>query len=148
MKKIFFLINVIQFGFIVINIGQSIPDRSIFNTNDGSKFLQDKKENTFICVRLRDTLPIYKFGTNEELIQIIHSQIRYPEESCIQGRTFLVFVVNETGKVESAEIKRSFLPEIDKQLLALIMKYEFEPGISMGKPIKCQMVFPFRFALE
>lgn len=101
-----------------------------------------------ICYFPLEQPPKYINGTNDELHQLIYSQLKYPDEGCIEGTTILTFVINKKGKIESTKIYRSISKKIDHQLEELIRKYEFEPGRIDGKVHKFQLAFPFKIQLN
>ncbi len=88
--------------------------------------------------------PKYKHGTNEALPQLIIDQLIYPTHQCIQGTTILSFKIDINGNVKNPEIKRSISEDIDKQLLKIILNYQFIPGYQHGKAVETRMVMPFK----
>ena len=140
MMKITFFILLAQISFLGILCGQIMVEE------EPSEY----EEERYICIlpNEKEILPKYKYGTNEELHKLIYAQLKYPNQGCIHGTTFLAFTVNKEGKVESPEIKRSISSELDEQLIRIIKKYEFEPGKLDGKIGRYQMVFSFKIRLE
>ena len=76
---------------------------------------------------------------------------KYPfdlKRSGIQGRVFLLFVVNENGQVENARVTESPHPEFSKAALAAINTWKFNPGKKGGKPVKTRIRIPLAFSLR
>jgi TonB family protein len=50
-------------------------------------------------------------------------------------------VIDETGRVESATLLRSFLPQYETQLLDAARRWRFRPATKEGVPVKFVRVF-------
>ncbi len=105
-------------------------------------------DEDYVFIQPEQVPPKYKHGTLEELQQLIYQQLKYPAEQCVEGITVLAFVIDKSGKVVSAEVKRSISKAIDEQLIRLIHQYEFEPGYVGGHLMKCQVNMPFKIGLQ
>ena len=99
-------------------------------------------------VRPIEVLPEWKNGTNKELIEVITSIIKYPNEQCIEGITILQFMVDTLGHVSDPRIVRSISEKIDSQLLNIICNYEFRPGILIDKKVDFVLNLPIKIKLE
>lgn len=106
------------------------------------------KIDSTIIIDPIEILPEYQFGTNEELIKIITSRIKYPQDKCIEGTAVLSFIVDINGNVNSPSIKRSICKEIDAQLIHMITDYKFIPGKSAGKIVETQLVLPIKIKVK
>lgn len=99
-----------------------------------------------------EKMPTYKYGTNQELMEILYSQIEYPAHKYISGTTVLRITIDTNGLVLNPEIMISVAPEIDAQLLNAIVDCEFIPGEILGenKSVKSKfnMHLPFKIDLE
>ncbi len=76
---------------------------------------------------------------------------KYPfnlKRSGVQGRVFLLFVVNEKGLVENARVTESPHPEFSKAALDAINIWKFNPGKKGGKPVKTRIRIPLSFSLR
>lgn len=89
-----------------------------------------------------EIMPKWSRGTNQELIEKIKSTIKYPNEQCLEGTTLLQFIVDKLGKVKEPKIIRSISKQIDRQLLKVICRYEFEPGILIDKKVDFLVTLP------
>ena len=92
--------------------------------------------------------PKWKNGSNQDLMKLIQSKIKYPSEECIEGTTVLQFKIDTIGNVFEPKIMRSISLNIDKQLTSEIVNYKFEPGSIMNRKSEFLMNFPFRIKLE
>jgi protein TonB len=72
----------------------------------------------------------------------------YPAElrkAKIEGVVTLVFVLNETGRVEDPRVENSSRPEFEKPALEAIRKWRFRPGEKDGQPVRSYVRIPMRF---
>ena len=73
---------------------------------------------------------------------------KYPQElvkARIEGRVTVVFLLDETGKVQDPRVDSSTRPEFEKPALEAIRKWRFRPGQREGQPVKTYLRQPFRF---
>lgn len=96
---------------------------------------------------------IYEFEELDEKPQLMEPVApEYPEEARKKGLTGMVVVevvLNEAGKVEEAQVKKStgyFL--LDEAAKTAAMKFEFLPAKKDGEAVKCKMKIPFKFELD
>lgn len=77
-------------------------------------------------------------------------RVRYPPEAeaeGIEGRVFVMFVVDGEGQVTEAEVVASAHPLLDEAALAAVRATRFRPGRQAGRPVPVRMVLPITFAL-
>ena len=80
-------------------------------------------------------------------------QIRYPMEALragVQGRVYVRFVVDESGKVLSPTVVRGIGEGCDEEAVRVISATKFAPGRHEGKSVKVLMGMPvsFRFRTQ
>ncbi|NQU35293.1 MAG: energy transducer TonB [Bacteroidetes bacterium] len=79
-------------------------------------------------------------GGDKALYNFISKSVNYPviaQENGIQGKVYVKFVVNETGKVGNAEILRGVDQSLDKEALRVINSLpSFKPGKQRGRSVK------------
>jgi TonB family protein len=83
----------------------------------------------------------------------IANQIEYPEiarRAGIQGRVFVQFVVDQSGRVSEAEILRGIgNDEMNEEALRVIRNTRFTPGkLEDGRPVRVQRTMPVTFRLN
>lgn len=61
------------------------------------------------------------------------------------GTVYVIFIVDERGRVESPKIQRTPDPLFEKPALAAVGKWKFEPGRRNGKPVRFKMRVPITF---
>jgi periplasmic protein TonB len=72
----------------------------------------------------------------------------YPAElrkAKVDGVVSLVFVLDETGRVEDPRVENSSRPEFEKPALEAIRKWRFSPGQKDGKAVRTYIRVPMRF---
>lgn len=92
--------------------------------------------------------PIWAKGTYGEHIRELSSKLIYPDEDCIEGITILKFRVDTCGKVIDPKIIRSISYKIDKQLLEIMVNYEFKPSLLLNKKVEFIVTLPIRIRLN
>lgn len=91
-------------------------------------------------------------GGNEEMTKFLVNNVKYPEnarEKGIQGKVFVSFVVEKTGKVTKAELVKSANPELDAEALRVVsMMPDWTPGKQGGEVVNVQLTVPISFKLN
>lgn len=75
----------------------------------------------------------------------------YPAElrkAKVEGVVTLVFVLDETGRVEEPRVENSSRPEFEKPALDAIRKWRFSPGLKDGQPVRTYIRIPMRFRVS
>ncbi len=91
-------------------------------------------------------------GGEQELINYISQNIKYPEEAVkneVQGIVYVRFVISKSGKVSEIEIHRGVNPDLDNEALRVVkMLPDWIPGMQANKPVKCSNIIPIKFLLK
>jgi protein TonB len=61
------------------------------------------------------------------------------------GTVYIIFVVDQQGKVENPAIQKSTDPVFDKAALMAVKQWKFEPGKRNGQPVRFRMRVPLTF---
>ena len=72
----------------------------------------------------------------------------YPAElrkAKVEGVVTLIFVLDETGRVEDPRVENSSRAEFEKPALDAIRKWRFSPGQKDGQPVRTYIRVPMRF---
>jgi protein TonB len=97
-----------------------------------------------------EKMPEY-VGGMEEMYKYLAREIQYPEPARvnnIQGVVMVEFIVERDGKISNVRAKSSLYPDCDKEACDKIAKMpKWNPGESMGKPVRCFYEIPVRFSL-
>jgi TonB family protein len=98
-----------------------------------------------------EKMPVYP-GGQQALLQYVVSTTRYPREALKknqQGRVFVTFVVDETGYVRYARIKKGVSPELDAEALRVMNGLaRFEPAQQNGETVPVHFTVPVTFAIK
>ncbi|MBV5281190.1 MAG: energy transducer TonB [Paludibacter sp.] len=98
-----------------------------------------------------EKMPEYP-GGDQALMEFLSKHIKYPtvaQESRIQGKVILGFVVSKSGKVEDVQILRSLDPNLDKEALRVVKLLGYwKPGEQGGKKVSVRYTLPVVFRLQ
>ncbi len=75
---------------------------------------------------------------------------QYPPElkkKKVQGTVHILFIVDPDGRVQEPKVHKSDNPGFDKNALAAVRRWRFEPGKVGGRPVQFRMKVPITFAL-
>jgi periplasmic protein TonB len=75
----------------------------------------------------------------------------YPAElrkAKVEGVVTLIFVLDETGRVEDPRVENSSRSEFEKPALEAIRKWRFSPGQKDGQPVRTYIRVPMRFRVN
>jgi protein TonB len=66
----------------------------------------------------------------------------------VEGTVTLIFILNEQGSVEDAQIQRSSRQEFERPALDALKKWKFKPGMKDGEAVRTYMKLPIRFRIN
>ena len=90
-------------------------------------------------------------GGPEKLFEFIADNLRWPgdDDSCIQGRVVVSFIVEKDGSLTDVKVVRSLDPSFDKEAVRIVKSMpKWEPGMWNGKPARVDYSIPIRFRLR
>jgi protein TonB len=97
------------------------------------------------------TDPLYNLTELDQKPQVIfQAPPSYPtdlRERKVEGSVYVLFVVDEEGRVVSPRVEKSSDPKFERPALEAVGQWKFEPAIREGKKVKCRMRVPLRFAI-
>jgi periplasmic protein TonB len=95
-----------------------------------------------------DKMPEYP-GGQVALVKFLSKNIKYPskyKKEKVNGRVFVSFIIDRTGKVTQAKILKSLNEECDKEALRVIaMMPNWIPGEKDGNKVNVQFGLPVNF---
>ncbi len=98
-----------------------------------------------------DSMPTYP-GGNKALREFISKNLEYPEKAQkkgIQGKVFVVFVVEKDGKITNVRVIKSVNKYLDKEAMRVIkLMPKWNPGMQKGKPVRVKFTVPINFVLK
>ena len=105
-------------------------------------------EKVFDMVEQMPTFP----GGQQELMAYLGKNIKYPaipQESGVQGRVTVQFVVNKDGSIVDVNVIRGVDPYLDKEAVRVISTMpKWKPGKQRGVPVRCKFTVPVTFKLQ
>lgn len=90
-----------------------------------------------------DTPPIYPGGeiALQKDLSLDYSILGMCQESQMQGKTYVGFVILKSGKITNIRILRSFDPLIDFEAIKLVSRLkDFTPGIIENQPVNVEYI--------
>jgi len=98
-----------------------------------------------------ETMPEY-LGGQQKMMQFIQQNFQYPDSARskgIQGRVYVEFVIDTTGKVGEVRIVRGVHSLLDKEAIRIVSRMpNWKPGSQKGKPVKVKYNLPISFKLD
>ena len=102
------------------------------------------------CVSMTEpTMPKYPGGI-EKMFEFIADNLRWPgdDDSCIQGRVVVSFIVEKDGSLTDVKVIKSLDPAFDKEAVRVVKSMpKWEPGMYRGKPARVKYCIPISFRL-
>jgi TonB family protein len=112
------------------------------------KYPEKTEKQVFIVVEEMPEFP----GGSYALRTFIAREVKYPGEAQknkIQGKVFVSFVVNSTGKVEQAKIEKGVDPLLDAEAIRVINQMpDWKPGKQRGQAVNVAFTVPIEFKLQ
>jgi TonB family protein len=91
-------------------------------------------------------------GGESELINFLAKNTNYPKvakEKGTQGKVFIQFMVDKTGKVLDAKVLQGVDPLLDKEALRVVNSMPvWKPGTTKGQPVNVHFTIPISFKLQ
>jgi protein TonB len=94
-------------------------------------------------------MPKYPGGP-EKMFEFIADNLRWPydDESCIQGRVIVSFIVEKDGSLTDIKVEKSIDPLFDKEAVRVVKSMpKWKPGMYRGKPARVKYYIPISFRL-
>ena len=120
-----------------------------------SENVRDDKEENVADNSIYETveqMPEYPSGGTAGLMNFISKNLKYPticQESGVQGRVVVSFVVNKDGSTTDFRIIRSVDKYLDKEALRVLNGMpKWKPGKQKGVPVRVRYTVPINFKLS
>ncbi len=90
-------------------------------------------------------------GGQREMMRYMQRTISYPAEEeavGVEGRVFVQFVVDKTGKVTDVEVKRGVSHGLDAEAVRAVRAMpNWTPGMLQDRPVRVRYVLPIMFKM-
>ncbi|MBI5217438.1 MAG: energy transducer TonB [Bacteroidia bacterium] len=91
-------------------------------------------------------------GGEDALLKYVAENVKYPQEAKdnnVQGKVWVQFVINKSGKVEQVKAVRSPDILLEKEAIRVIQTLpQWTPGKMGGNPVKVSFTMPINFVLN
>ena len=131
-----------------IACAQNVP--LIIDPDKVDQYLAERKDtiNVYDCVEQMPSFP----GGTQKLKEFIEENLRYPkelEETCVQGRVIVRFIVERNGKLSNVKVVKSVHPVLDKEALRIVkLMPRWIPGRQNGITVRVKCYIPIIFRLK
>mgnify|MGYP001042072677 CR=1 FL=1 len=126
--------------------GIPIKEDSLKTKEDEINSTTDKRVFTVV-----EQMPQFP-GGNSEMSKFIYSNLKYPkehQETAIQGRVFLRFIVEKDGSISNIKIERSIDSILDAEAIRVVESMpKWKPGKQNGEPVRVYYLLPIAFRLQ
>lgn len=136
------------------------PDLEIFNTEitdegiDVNALINDRSKeevNEDEIFHFVNEMPEFPGGI-EALLNFISRAVNYPvvaQETGIQGKVYVSFIINADGKVSDAKVLRGVDTSLDKEALRVVNSMPvWKPGKQSGRAVRVSFNVPISFVLQ
>ena len=131
-----------------IACAQNVP--LIIDPDKVDQYLAERKDtiNVYDCVEQMPSFP----GGSQKLKEFIEENLRYPkelEETCVQGRVIVRFIVERNGKLSNVKVVKIVDPVLDKEALRIVkLMPRWIPGRQNGITVRVKFYIPIIFRLK
>lgn len=111
----------------------------------------EEPDTTQVFGDIAEQMPMFP-GGDRKLMEYLESSIQYPqecEESCVQGRVIVTFVVERDGSISQAKVAKSLDPLLDAEALRVVNAMpKWIPGRQNGVTVAVKYTIPVTFRLK
>ncbi len=132
-----------------INTNTKVPVEISENNSMLKSGADTEEKEIFVVV---ETMPTFRGGDVLVFREWVQSRIKYPVEAAregIQGKVFVMFVVNEDGYISDIEIMRGVDPRLDDEVKRVVASSPvWSPGIQRDIPVSVRFSIAVNFQLQ
>ncbi|MCA1757643.1 MAG: energy transducer TonB [Bacteroidales bacterium] len=108
-----------------------------------------EEEEIFIVV---EDMPTFRGGDVNKFREWVQQRVKYPQiaaENGIQGKVYLMFVVEPDGSVSNVSIMRGVDPALDNEAIKVVQSSpKWAPGKQRGAPVRVRFSITVNFQLQ
>ena len=151
MKRVIFVTMIVVL--LMMSVGdiaraQNVP--LIIAPDKVDEYLAERKD-TINVYDVVEQMPCFHGGQGR-MLEFIEKNLRYPkalEETCVQGRVIVAFVVERSGKLSNVKVVKSVHPALDKEALRIVkLMPKWIPGRQNGITVRVKYIIPVTFRLK
>ncbi len=102
-------------------------------------------------ITIAEVMPEFP-GGQDALMRYLGENTSYPiaeRDLGIEGKAYVRFIVNKDGSISDINVVKKDSPGFGKEGVRVVASMpKFKPGMQQGRPVRVQMVLPFRFKLR
>jgi len=88
-------------------------------------------------------------GGIDSLNSFIQRNLKYPRNSTVEGKVFVMFIVEQDGRISNPEVVKGIDPLLDKSAAEIVSRMPaWTPGKINGKTVRVKYVVPINFKLS
>ncbi|MCF8223237.1 MAG: energy transducer TonB [Bacteroidales bacterium] len=110
---------------------------------------EEEEEEIFVVV---EDMPTFRGGDVNKFRNWVQQRVNYPQiaaENGIQGKVFLMFVVEPDGSVSNVTIMRGVDPALDNEAIRVVESSpKWAPGKQRGAPVRVRFSITVNFQLQ
>lgn len=126
-----------------VGAGEGLNDRMAGTGKEGNTVVEQGE-----VYKVVEDFPRFPEGNVQ---QYIAWNLHYPEKALkdkVEGKVFVQFVIDTTGKVVEPKVIKSVSPELDAEALRVVSEMPaWKPGMQRGKPVRVSFTLPVIFKL-
>ncbi len=108
-------------------------------------------DTTKIFGDIAEQMPMFQ-GGDRKLMEYLENNVQYPpecEETCVQGRVVVTFLVERDGSISNAKVVKSVHPLLDAEALRVVEGMpKWMPGRQNGVTVAVKYTIPVTFRLK
>lgn len=124
------------------------PSVDVIEDDVSSEQNGESEDQVFLVV---ETMPEFPGGATA-MMKFIADNLKYPasaQDSGIQGRVSVQFVINTDGSVTAVEVIRGIDTALDKEAIRIVKSMpKWKPGMQRGKAVRVKYTMPIVFRLK
>ena len=117
----------------------------------GEVIVPKTPDTTKIFGDIAEQMPMFP-GGDRKLMEYLDANVQYPsecEETCVQGRVVVTFLVERDGSISNAKVVKSVHPLLDAEALRVVEGMpKWMPGRQNGVTVAVKYTIPVTFRLK
>jgi protein TonB len=110
---------------------------------------EEEEEEIFVVV---EDMPTFRGGDVNKFREWVQKRVKYPQiaaENGIQGKVFIMFVVEPDGSVSNVQIMRGVDPALDEESIKVVQSSpKWVAGKQRGAPVRVRFSITVNFQLQ
>ena len=120
----------------------------LYSQEQGEKQEEAGKQEVFVVV---EQMPTFQGGDINKFREWVQKRVEYPKDLLperIEGKVFVMFIVETDGSVSNATILRGLHPKLDKETLDKVNSSPlWKPGLQRDVPVRVRFSITIEYNL-